>query len=152
LSPEIGRSDCRRVPEKGDPAGTEDNAGNVIFFIAADGRLHKFYYHGTSWHSVVVIASGAPVTLSGPFDITPDCTYDNAQVFFRGGDGHIMAVYTYGISWVADHLICPGLLHDSSKCVPFGHIRCANGMVAYNALSDSMEAYYFGVCGHGPRI
>ncbi len=136
-----------------------NNAGNVVFYRGTDGKLHEYYYLGSGWHSrVIITSSGLPIYLNGSFDITPDCTYDNAQIYFRGSDGHIHVVYVWAGQWIEGHLMCTDFLDNTEKCKNGGYIRVANGMVVYDAVSNYLEAYYFGMCGnikagdtYGPR-
>lgn len=133
-----------------------NNAGDVIFYRGLSGRLYQYYYYGSGWHSrLIVTSAGVPVYIDGTFDITPDCTYNNAQVYFRGPDGHMNVVYASGGTWIQDYLICPSFLNATEMCKKGGYIRYANGMVAYDAESHYMEVYVFNTCGnatvYGPR-
>ena len=84
------------------------------------------------------------------------CRFFNVVIDIRGPDGHINVVYASGATWVHGLLMCSTFLGDAEKCKRFGNIRCADGMVAYDARSEYLEAYYFGFCGNetatvGPR-
>ena len=127
-----------------------NHAGDVVFYRGLDGKLRQHYFLGTSWHTRVVIANGTEQLVDNTFDIKPDCTYNDAQIYFRGADSHVYVAFSPdgNFPWVAGTVICPGLLNDSQKCLEGSHIRYSLGVVAYCAASGYFEAYCYGYYGN----
>ncbi len=105
----------------------------------------------------IILTASGPVTFSGPFDIMPESTKDNAQIYFRGSDGFMHVAHVWMGTWVQGRVRnCPE--PESNKCLKDGNIRYAGGMVAYasvqtipmplsiRSFAHFVKAYYYGKC------
>ena len=139
-------------PTNSSPMIRMNSAGNVLFYLGADGRLHQIFYLGSGWSSRIIATSAGPVSFSGPFDITPDCTWDDAQIYFQGPDGFVNVVFVSGSEWAQGSILCGPEPIDRECRDTSAYIRYANGMVIYEGLInatwefDNFRAYYYGKC------
>ena len=132
------------------------DSGGVIFYLGTDGYLHQVYYEA-GWHSRIIHTASGPISFSGPFDITPDCTKDSAQVYFQGADGFLRVAYVLGGAWVVNSMDCwseplDWQCRDAHEPIKTAYIRYAHGTVIYDGVQNkdwayyNFRAYYYGKC------
>jgi hypothetical protein len=129
-----------------------NNEGNVVFYRGVDGRLYQVFYEGSAWYSRIISTSWGAVTFNGSFDISPNSTKDNAQIYFRGADEYVNVVHVWDGNWIQNPIISCSQ-PASYKCGVGGYIRYAGGTLFFEGQKGRgrgyekfVRAYYYGKC------